>query len=120
MKNADQAIITIEKLKKLGFSIAIDDFGTGYSSLSYLKALPIDKLKIDRSFVKDLPDDKDDVAISKVIIALAKNLELEVLAEGIETGEQKEFLLQNGCDTAQGYLFAKPMDAKSFRIFQQK
>lgn len=120
MKNADQAIITIEKLKKLGFSIAIDDFGTGYSSLSYLKALPIDKLKIDRSFVKDLPDDKDDVAISKVIIALAKNLELEVLAEGIETVEQKEFLLQNGCDTAQGYLFAKPMDAKSFRIFQQK
>ena len=120
MKNADQAIIKLKKLKKLGFSIAIDDFGTGYSSLSYLKALPIDKLKIDRSFVKDLPDDKDDVAISKVIIALAKNLELEVLAEGIETKEQKEFLLQNGCDTAQGYLFAKPMDAESFRIFQQK
>ena len=120
MKNADQAIITIEKLKKLGFSIAIDDFGTGYSSLSYLKALPIDKLKIDRSFVKDLPDDKDDVAISKVIIALAKNLELRVLAEGVETKEQQEFLLQNGCNTAQGYLFAKPMDEESFRIFQQK
>ena len=117
MKNADQAIITIQKLKKLGFSIAIDDFGTGYSSLSYLKALPIDKLKIDRSFVKDLPYDKDDVAISKVIIALAKNLELRVLAEGVETNEQKEFLLQNGCHTAQGYLFAKPMDAESFASF---
>lgn len=117
MKNADQAIITIGKLKKLGFSIAIDDFGTGYSSLSYLKALPIDKLKIDRSFVKDLPDDKDDVAISKVIIALAKNLELRVLAEGVETKEQQEFLLQNGCNTAQGYLFGKPMDAESFASF---
>jgi len=117
MKNANQSVITLQKLKKLGFSIAIDDFGTGYSSLSYLKALPIDKLKIDRSFVKDLPHDKDDVAISKVIIALAKNLELEVLAEGIETKEQKEFLLQNGCHSAQGYLFAKPMDAESFEAF---
>ena len=120
MKNAKQSVVTLHKLKNLGFSLSVDDFGTGYSSLSYLKQLPIDKLKIDRSFIQDLPYDKDDVAISKIIIALAQTLELEVLAEGIETVEQKEFLLTNGCDTAQGYLFAKPMDADSFITFLQQ
>lgn len=117
MKNAQQSIKTLRKLKNLGFSISVDDFGTGYSSLSYLKQLPIDRLKIDRSFVKDLPEDKDDRAISRVILALAKTLELEVLAEGIETKAQQEFLLENGCELAQGYLFAKPMDAESFISF---
>ncbi len=92
MKNPEQSIEVLHTLKKLGFKISIDDFGTGYSSLSYLKKLPIHKLKIDRSFIKDLPYDKEDVSISKAIISLAKNLELEVLAEGVETIEQQEFL----------------------------
>lgn len=117
MKDAKYSQITLLKLRNLGFSISIDDFGTGYSSLSYLKQLPINKLKIDRGFIQDLPYDNDDIAISKVIIALAKNLELQVLAEGVETEAQRVFLLENGCDTAQGYLFAKPMSATSFQSF---
>jgi len=120
MKDAKSSQVTLLKLRNLGFSVSIDDFGTGYSSLSYLKQLPINKLKIDRAFIKDLPYDNDDIAISKVIIALAKNLELQVLAEGVETEEQRIFLLENGCDTAQGYLFAKPMNADSFAQFAKK
>lgn len=117
MKNPKQSAMTLQKLEKLGFRIAIDDFGTGYSSLSYLKTFPIHKLKIDRSFIQDLPHDKDDRAIVRAIIALGKNLELEVLAEGVETQEQKEFLIENGCDSAQGYLFAKPMSVEHFEVF---
>lgn len=119
MKNAKESIATLQKLKNLGFGISVDDFGTGYSSLSYLKQLPIHKLKIDRSFIKDLPHDNEDRAISRAIIALGKSLELEVLAEGIETKEQQDFLLMNGCDRAQGYFFAKPMDADAFATFVQ-
>lgn len=111
MKNPEISAITLQKLENLGYKISIDDFGTGFSSLSYLKQLPIHKLKIDRSFIKDLPYDKDDCAISKAIIALAKALELEVLAEGVEIEEQKTFLIENGCDSAQGYLWAKPLSA---------
>ena len=117
MTNAKESIETLQKLKSLGFTISIDDFGTGYSSLSYLKILPIHKLKIDRSFVKDLPEDKDDRAIVRAIISLAKNLELEVLAEGVETQAQKEFLIENWCDSAQGYLFAKPMSSDDVELF---
>lgn len=117
MKNPKKSAQTLQKLKNLGFSISIDDFGTGYSSLSYLKTLPIDKLKIDRSFVQDLPEDKEDRAIVRDIVALAKNLELEVLAEGVETSLQKEFLIENWCDSAQGYLFAKPLPAEEFVKF---
>ncbi len=120
MKNAKESIATLQKLKTLGFSISVDDFGTGYSSLSYLKTLPIHKLKIDRSFVKDLPEDKDDRAIVRAIISLAKNLELEVLAEGVETAAQKEFLIENWCDSAQGYLFAKPMSSEDFEVYLHK
>ncbi|TET87100.1 MAG: EAL domain-containing protein [Sulfurovum sp.] len=109
MKNPEQTILTLQEISRLGIEISIDDFGTGYSSLSYLKRLPIDTLKIDRSFVKDIPDDEEDIAIVKAMIALAGSLNLRVIAEGVETQEQKVFLVKNGCSTIQGYLYAKPM-----------
>ncbi len=112
MNNPEQVSKTLQKLENLGYKISIDDFGTGYSSLSYLKQLPLHKLKIDRSFIRDLPHDTDDQAISKAIIALGKTLELEVLAEGVETEDQKAFLIENKCDSMQGYLFAKPLSAE--------
>ncbi len=111
MKNPEQTIMTLQKISRLGIEISIDDFGTGYSSLSYLKRLPIDTLKIDRSFVKDIPDDEEDIAIVKAVIALAGSLNLRVIAEGVETQEQKVFLVKNGCRCIQGYLYAKPMPA---------
>ncbi|MBE9567859.1 MAG: EAL domain-containing protein [Proteobacteria bacterium] len=111
MKDSSAAIEVLNRIKELGISLAIDDFGTGYSSLSQLKRLPINKLKIDQSFIRDLPHDDEDVVISKTIIALAKNMGLSVIAEGVETVEQKEFLLQNGCHYIQGFYFSKPMIA---------
>jgi diguanylate cyclase (GGDEF)-like protein len=109
MKNPEVAIKTLSKVKALGISLAIDDFGTGYSSLSYLKRLPIDTLKIDRAFIMELPDDEEDEAISKAIIALAKSLNLNLIAEGVETLEQKNFLVEHGCDWIQGYYYSKPL-----------
>lgn len=113
MNFPEQVSKTLQKLENFGYKISIDDFGTGYSSLSYLKQLPLNKLKIDRSFIKDLPHDKDDQAISKAIIALGKTLNLEVLAEGVETEEQKAFLIKNKCDSMQGFLFARPLSAEA-------
>lgn len=101
----------LEEIRKLGVKIAIDDFGTGYSSLSYLQRLPIDKLKIDRSFIMDIPNNKDDMAIVKTIISLADNLNLELVAEGVETQEQVDFLLEEGCNVLQGYFYSKPISA---------
>jgi diguanylate cyclase (GGDEF)-like protein/PAS domain S-box-containing protein len=117
MKNPEKSIKTLQNLKNLGFNISIDDFGTGYSSLSYLKKLPVDKLKIDRSFIKDLAYNNEDKAISKTIISLAKNLGLEVIAEGVETEDQRKFLEDNLCDSGQGYLFSKPLESESFYYY---
>ncbi|MCK4974554.1 MAG: EAL domain-containing protein, partial [Sulfurimonas sp.] len=117
MKNPENAIKVLSEISNMGIELAIDDFGTGYSSLSYLKRLPIDKLKIDKSFVDGLPGDDEDVSITKAVIALAKSLKLNVLAEGVENKEQKEFLLENDCENIQGYFYAKPMSAVKMEIF---
>jgi diguanylate cyclase (GGDEF)-like protein/PAS domain S-box-containing protein len=118
MRDVDKSLTTLAKLKELGIKISIDDFGTGYSSLNYLKRFPIDTLKIDRSFVNDIATDQDDAAIVKAVISLAHILNLTVVAEGVETEEQRCFLLKNGCDAAQGYWFGKPVPHKEFaRIF---
>jgi EAL domain-containing protein (putative c-di-GMP-specific phosphodiesterase class I) len=109
MQNPQEAIETLKRISSLGVKIAVDDFGTGYSSLSYLKKLPIDKLKIDKSFVQELPQDKESVAIIQAIIALAKALNLELMAEGVENKAQKDFMIQNGCNYIQGYYFSKPI-----------
>ena len=114
MKNPELAIENLAKLRDMGIEIAIDDFGTGYSSLSYLKKLPITKLKIDQSFVRDLEVDEDDKAIVKSIIALSKGLNLLTIAEGVENKLQKEFLIKEGCDEMQGYLYSKPLPAKEY------
>jgi EAL domain-containing protein (putative c-di-GMP-specific phosphodiesterase class I) len=117
MQNPQEAIGILNKISQRGIKLAIDDFGTGYSSLSYLKKFPIDKLKIDQSFVKDLPNDEEDSAITKAIIALAKSLNLELIAEGVETQQQKEFMLQNGCSKIQGYIYSKPIEAQEIEKF---
>jgi diguanylate cyclase (GGDEF)-like protein len=109
MVNAESAVGTLNELKEIGVRVAIDDFGTGYSSLGYLKRLPIDILKIDKSFVRDTPSDPDSTALVKAIITLAHNLRLRVIAEGVEREEQLEFLRTLGCDEAQGYLFSRPV-----------
>ena len=115
MKNPKKSIQILNNLTKLGIKINIDDFGTGYSSLAYLKKFPVSKLKIDRSFIQDIPDDKDDDVITKTIIDLAKNLNLEIIAEGVETEVQKRFLLDYADLYIQGYLYSKPIKANEFK-----
>jgi diguanylate cyclase (GGDEF)-like protein/PAS domain S-box-containing protein len=114
MQGAEETVATLLKLKAIGVRLSIDDFGTGYSSLSYLKRFPVDALKIDRSFVTGLPDEPDDVSIARAIIGMAHSLHLKVIAEGVETEEQRRFLAANDCDEMQGYLVAKPMPADEF------
>lgn len=111
MRNVEETIATLHQIREMGVALSVDDFGTGYSSLSYLKRFPIDALKIDRSFVKDIPRDQDDMAITAAIIAMGHQLNLEIVAEGVESNEQLAFLRQRGCETAQGYLIGKPVAA---------
>jgi EAL domain-containing protein (putative c-di-GMP-specific phosphodiesterase class I) len=115
MKNAERAIDIMRRLKEMRVQIAIDDFGSGYSSLSYLKRFPIDRLKIDQSFVREATIDSTDAAIIMAIITLAQNLTLKVIAEGVETEEQLRLLRMLRCEEIQGYLFSKPLPADAFR-----
>jgi diguanylate cyclase (GGDEF)-like protein/PAS domain S-box-containing protein len=112
MENAGDAIRTLHELKAMGIHLSIDDFGTGYSSLSYLKRFPIDALKVDQSFVRDIITDQDDAAIASAIIAMGHSLRLTLIAEGVETEEQLAFLRERDCHKAQGYLFGRPMPAE--------
>ncbi|HJV76253.1 MAG TPA: EAL domain-containing protein [Noviherbaspirillum sp.] len=114
VENLDDTIAKMSALKSHGIGFSLDDFGTGYSSLSYLKRLPLDQLKIDRSFVRDVLDDTNDAAIARTIVALGQALELDVIAEGVETEGQRGFLADNGCHSYQGYLFSKPLPAEQF------
>jgi diguanylate cyclase (GGDEF)-like protein/PAS domain S-box-containing protein len=111
LRNPDRSVVTLDRLRQFGIRLALDDFGTGYSSLSYLKRLPVHSLKVDRSFIEGVPRNPDDSQIVRMIIALARSVQLEVVAEGIETPAQRDFLTQLGCDFLQGYLFGKPMPA---------
>ncbi|HOY22692.1 MAG TPA: EAL domain-containing protein, partial [Cellvibrio sp.] len=110
----ESAVASMQALKNIGVTIAIDDFGTGYSSLSYLKRFPIDTLKIDIAFVRNIHTSKDDEAIAGMILALGKHLKLKVVAEGVELQEQQLLLAAKGCDIFQGYLFSKPLPAAQF------
>jgi EAL domain-containing protein (putative c-di-GMP-specific phosphodiesterase class I) len=109
MSQGESAVAVLQKLKSIGVRIAIDDFGTGYSSLAYLKRFPIDTIKVDRSFIRDIPADHGDRQITRAIIAMAHSLRLRVVAEGVETADQLKFLRSERCDTVQGYYLHRPL-----------
>ncbi|MCH8552964.1 MAG: bifunctional diguanylate cyclase/phosphodiesterase [Natronospirillum sp.] len=115
MRNLDATLAAMERLRLMGIRFSIDDFGTGYSSLNMLKQLPLNELKIDQSFIRDIPEDTNDAMIARTIIAMAQSLHIRLVAEGVETEEQKQFLLQNGCDEMQGFLLARPMAVAALR-----
>ena len=115
MSNVERTALRMRELAAMGIHISIDDFGTGYSSLDYLKRLPIERLKIDRSFVQDITTDPDDRTIISAVTAMAHNMKMKVLAEGVETEEQLSFLRTTGCDEMQGFLFSRPLPAEDFR-----
>ena len=112
MRNVSRAIKVLDAIQSRGIRLAIDDFGTGYSSMSLMKQFPIDTIKIDRSFVRDLPNDSEDRAIAQAIISMGKALGMTVIAEGVETVEQEAFLRDHACDEMQGFLFSKPLPAR--------
>ncbi|HSQ41439.1 MAG TPA: EAL domain-containing protein, partial [Fibrobacteraceae bacterium] len=120
MRDMERTLETLHNLTNMGLQISIDDFGTGYSNLSYLKHYPFNTLKIDRSFVKDVPLDQEDMAITRTIISMAKNLHLKIIAEGVETTEQLEFLREEGCEQIQGFFFSKPLAAEDATRFLQE
>jgi EAL domain-containing protein (putative c-di-GMP-specific phosphodiesterase class I) len=120
LHDVDRTLAQLSALKDAGISLSIDDFGTGYSSLNYLKRFPIDTIKIDRSFVKDLHEDADDAAICAAIIAMSQQLGLKVVAEGVETREQLKFLRRHKCDHIQGFIFSRPLSADDFSAFLVK
>ncbi|OEU72943.1 MAG: hypothetical protein BA874_01935 [Desulfuromonadales bacterium C00003068] len=115
MNRLDSSVATLQAIRQRGLMVAIDDFGTGYSSLSYLKRFPLSKLKIDRSFVSDLPADDNDASIVTAIISMSQGLGLKVIAEGVETDEQKQFLIDQGCDQVQGFLYSRPLGADEIK-----
>lgn len=117
LNHADRALHTLQQLREMGVKLAIDDFGVGFSSMNYLKVLPIDKIKIDRSFISEVDNNLQDAAICQGIISMAHHLNLRVTAEGVETQGQRELLVESGCDYLQGYLFAKPLSFSDFRVF---
>jgi EAL domain-containing protein (putative c-di-GMP-specific phosphodiesterase class I) len=114
--DVQDVIAKMTSLKALGVAFSLDDFGTGYSSLTYLKRLPMDQLKIDQSFVRDLLTDPDDAVISRAIVALGHNMGMQVIAEGVETAGQRDFLASIGCDAFQGYYFGRPMAASELPV----
>ena len=120
IENPEATLEMLREIKEMGLKISVDDFGTGYSSLSYLKSLPLDELKIDRSFVSGVPGDADDVAIVTAIIAMAHSLGLTVVAEGVETEEQLAFLEEQGCDEYQGFLFSRPVAPDQWAALVQR
>ncbi|MCK5912504.1 MAG: EAL domain-containing protein, partial [Desulfuromusa sp.] len=111
MQHPEQSIAVLQRIRALGVELSVDDFGTGHSSLNYLKRLPINRLKIDRTFVWDIGENPDGEAITKAVIAMGQSLNLQITAEGIETPEQRKFLEKHGCNEAQGYMFSRPLPA---------
>ena len=120
LENIEDTITTMNALHNIGVMLSLDDFGTGYSSLQYLKKLPLDQLKIDQSFVRDITVDDSDKTIVRTIIAMAQSLNLNVIAEGVETDEQRQILSFYGCQHYQGYLFGKPVPIEEFEISCKK
>jgi EAL domain-containing protein (putative c-di-GMP-specific phosphodiesterase class I) len=119
MRRTETALANLEALSRLGIQIAIDDFGTGYSSLSYLSKLPVRKLKVDKQFIRDVLTDDNDAALAASIIAMGGALGLDVVAEGVETQSQAEFLRRHGCRLGQGYLFSRPLPAADIERYLQ-
>ncbi|MCA1989470.1 MAG: EAL domain-containing protein, partial [Desulfarculus sp.] len=116
MINVERAVALLQSLARMGLRLVLDDFGTGYSSLYYLKHFPLQALKIDQHFVADIFNDPDDAAIVQAVISMARSLKLGVVAEGVETAPQRDFLLARGCHEMQGYLFSRPLPAQEFQL----
>jgi EAL domain-containing protein (putative c-di-GMP-specific phosphodiesterase class I) len=117
MENPERVIKLLDKIRSRGIHLSLDDFGTGHSSLAYLKRFPIDTLKIDKAFIKDMPANTDDVAIARTIVAMARSLGLVTVAEGVESTEQHELLKTMGCDQVQGFYFSHPLPADEFNVY---